>query len=115
MSTSLAGPTLIKRTWFPASVKLPDVEVPWYTVKVYATDLGLLIYTRVPADGITPDWRGDIDYDTAPEPRGNAKNGVTVQTAAGPVIITASGGCGCGNALKRWKPQGAMTTSRWAA
>lgn len=107
-----AEPTAMRHRWFPAAVLLPDGQV-WHNRKVYAADSGLFIYGMT-AGNPARQWSSPIDYGATPRPpRGKARNGFTVATAAGPVTITEDGGCGCSHPLKRWAPQFASTAQAW--
>lgn len=108
--------------WFPASVVLPgEGRRPRHRVKVFATDLGLYVYDRQPADlrqveRIDAVWFSPIDYDKTPRPPSDimGKNGFQVVTAAGVVTITTTGGCGCNQkTLKGWAPEWATTVQAW--
>lgn len=104
-------PTAMRHRWWPATVLLPDGTV-WHSRKVYATDTGLFIY-GMDQGNPTRQWSAPIDYAATPRPRGSARNGFTVATAAGPVTITSDGSCGCNHPLKRWAPQFASRAEAW--
>lgn len=111
MTELTAEPTAMKAVWFPATVILPDTTEQLRVCKVYATDAGLVVYQRTDA-GITEVFRSPIDYDRTAKPR-HPRNGFEVYTDDGTVRVTANGGCGCGNPLKRWSPDFARKAVRW--
>lgn len=108
--------TAVHHALYPASVVLPG-GVTHTRTKVFATPEGLAVYYARPADGVTPDWFSPINYAATDRPRAGyaAKLGWEVLTAAGLVIVTAEGGCGCGWPLKHWAPAFARKRLRWPA
>jgi hypothetical protein len=113
MTTALV-PTTVYHTWWPATVLLPgEPQTIWHTCRVYATDAGLIVYRRRPDDG-QPDWSSPIDFIKTRQPiNGLPGYAADVFTAAGLVVVTQTGGCGCGNALKRWRPEFSRSVTSW--
>jgi hypothetical protein len=122
MTTTTVDPNGIVtyRAWWPAAALLPDRSV-MHRVRVYATNAGLLIYSRVPETAtpewgaLTPDWSSPIDWQATPRPASAALPGqsYSIHTRDGLVVITHIGGCGCGTRLKTWRPQFSTHTATW--
>lgn len=112
--SSTPQPQYITASWWPANVQVPNDGGTTFTdVRVYATDVGLVIYDA-PNREI---WRSAIDYATAAAPSGNPRTeGHTVETADGTVYIgltvVSCGTCG-GGALKTWEPAYAGRVVPW--
>jgi hypothetical protein len=117
-------PTALRwHAWYPALVVLPgDSRKVLRNVKVFATDRGLYIYDRDPADTRQVDridaaWFSPIDYDKTPSPADDQTarhRGIRIQTGEGVVTITPMAGCGCHQrALKGWFPEWAHTLHAW--
>lgn len=116
--TATLTPTGVYRTWFPAVVQLPDGR-RILKAKVYATDVGLLVYGLGP--GPSPvavfespmllDKTGVPGTDYASEQRGH-----TIVTEAGTVSVVRGGSCPCAmRALKTWSPPWAAIEKTWGA
>jgi hypothetical protein len=109
------------RSWWPASVVLPDRTTVLHRCKVYATNVGLVIYNQVPSGqseewgALTPDWFAPIDFLATPVPSAGQLPGQSfnITTDQGLVTITYTGGCGCGNPLKRWRPEFSSRIAAW--
>jgi hypothetical protein len=116
MTTALS-PTVTYHGWWPATVLLPRQdghEVIWHTCRVYATDAGLAVFRGRPADEQTPDWFSPVDYSRTTRPiNGLPGYAHDVHTEDGLVVVTQTGGCGCGHALKRWRPDFSRNVSPW--
>jgi hypothetical protein len=118
-------PSSYRAVWWPAAVKLPDLDTPVRLAKVYATAEGLYVYTAAPvgiearADGRAPFWFAPINYGETPRPATGyaaSRAGVQLATSVGTVSVQALGGCGCGNgALKAWRPDWAQRVEAWEA
>lgn len=120
-------PSAAYRSWFPAIVSVPVVKdgvagrYQHNNVKVFATPEGVYVYDQVPLeprqDGVpTPKWFAPVNYGKTPEPpRGiKERNGVTLVTDQGAVVITPLGGCGCGmRKLRDWSPSWASVVQTW--
>lgn len=110
------------RAWWPAAALLPDKTV-WHRVRAYATTAGLLIYRRPPTQvtdqwgALTPDWSAEIDWPATPIPSRAQLPGTSwsVQTESGLVVITYVGGCGCGTAIRNWRPVFSTKVAPWPA
>ena len=110
------------RAWWPAAALLPDRSV-WHRVRVYATDAGLLIYRKPPVGttaqwgAVTPDWFAPIDWAATKPPSSRDLPGTAadIHTEAGLVVVTYIGGCGCGTAIKQWRPLFSTRVSQWPA
>lgn len=102
--------TQVLKSWWPASIVLPDKAV-WHRCLVFATTDDLRVYRR---KGEPHDWGSPIDFEQTPEPRRNPQNiGVDITTLAGVVVITPTGSCGCGNPLRHWRPDWASNVTSW--
>lgn len=114
------GSIITYRTWWPTSVLLPDKSI-LHRCRVYATSIGLMIYTRRPQvatqqfGALTVDWVAPIDWALTPEPRRAQLPGaaVDIHTSAGLVVLTPTGGCGCGSTLKAWRPGFSTNVAKW--
>jgi hypothetical protein len=112
------NPQVTYHSWWPASVLLPRVEGErqqiLHTCRAFATDAGLFVYRIRPADGITPDWFSPIDYRLTVKPiNGLPGYAADVFTEAGLVVVTQTGGCGCGNPVKGWRPEFSKVVAAW--
>lgn len=119
-------PTTTYAEYWPASVLLPSGEVR-RRVRVYLTDTGLHLYFTRPGNDLEPHWTAPIDFAATPKPDINARNvGVDVvtlvpaydgadsdDTVGQVVVLTPTGGCGCGATLRYWKPSWARDSSPW--
>lgn len=113
-------PTAIKLVWLRASAVLPGGANPLHDRKIYiawseTAGTGLYIYKTVPEDGWTPEYYAPMPDQPEPLRGAMARNGITLATDRGPVIITPSGACSCSAPLKRWTPQFAQRMVRWSA
>ena len=117
-------PTALRwHAWWPAMVVLPGEDRrARRNVKVFATDKGLYVYDKQPADvrqveSIDALFWSPIDYDKTPKPVDDQTarhSGIPILTEAGRVTITPLAGCGCGaRALKGWFPEWAHTLHAW--
>jgi hypothetical protein len=110
-------------SWWPVSVLLPDRTTIWHRVRVYATTAGLVIYRQRPTGqtpewgSLTPDWFSPVDYAANPRPAASQLPGssISLTTQDGLVTITFTGGCGCGNPLKTWRPSFSTRVQAWPA
>lgn len=108
------------RAWWPAAALLPDKTV-WHRVRVYATSAGLLIYRRPPTEftaewgAVTPDWHSPLDLSATAKPSQGTLPGQAwdLHTEAGLVVITYVGGCGCGTAIRNWRPSFSTRVASW--
>lgn len=100
---------VVYKGFWPASVLLPDKTV-WHRCRVYVTNQGLAIFPRRAAE---PDFLSPMDWAATPEPHAVRHVGIDLYTAAGLVVVTLTGGCGCGSTLKSWRPDWAGTVQAW--
>lgn len=97
-------PVVVRGQWFPASVVLPiyppTAPGPWHRTYVIASDQGLAVFRKV---GDQPQFAAPIDWAATalPGTDRDARNGFTIVTAAGPVVVTRGSGCRCG-AMGHW-------------
>jgi hypothetical protein len=119
MTTALS-PTVTYHGWWPATVLLPrtaDPQTIWHTCRVYATDAGLVVFRARPASpgaAEIPDWSSPIDYSRTMRPiNGLPGYAHDVHTEDGLVVVTQTGGCGCGNRLARWRPEFSHRVASW--
>lgn len=103
--------TIVYKLYRPASVKLPDGQIHHRTV-TYITSDGVKVFTA-PSD--IPLFESEVDFTKVPEPRrSRAHVGIDIETAAGLVVITPTGGCeSCGGKLRGWAPAWATNVSHW--
>jgi hypothetical protein len=109
------------RAWWPAAVVLPPDRTVWHRVRAYATTAGLLIYRQPPSlvtprwGALTPDWSADIDLADTPVPSQGQLPGQSwsIDTTEGLVVITYVGGCGCGTAIRNWRPSFSTRVAPW--
>lgn len=100
------------KSWWPASVLLPG-RVVWHRCRVYVTDQGLAIFARRAEE---PQFLSPMNWAATTEPRTSRQHvGIDLHTEAGLVVVTLTGGCGCGSALKGWRPDWAGTVAAWPA
>lgn len=93
--------TVVRGRWYPASAILPGQPTPWTRCYVIATDDGLHIFRR---RSERADWHSGVEWATTalPESDRQSRNGFSVHTDAGLVVITQSGNaCRCGS-LGSW-------------
>jgi hypothetical protein len=116
--TVTVEPQVTYYSWWPASVLLPKVpgerrQQVLHTCRVYATDAGLFVYRR-PVPDSQPDFHAIIDYSTTNKPPNSLPHYAhDVHTDAGLVVVTATGGCGCGNPVKSWRPSFSSRVGAW--
>lgn len=119
-------PSAVYSSWFPAIVRVPTADGGRHTInnaKVLATPEGVYVYDRVPLDPrqeaeVTPAWFAPVNYGNTPQPPTGikARNGITLATDGGPVIVTPLGGCGCSaRKLRDWSPSWATVVRAWPA
>jgi hypothetical protein len=105
---TIPNPTASLFAWWPATVQRPEGD-PIHRARVYVTPEGLYVYTRVPADGVTPNHYWPVNWGATAQPvrtTATQMNGFKITTDVGLVTIHAYGqGCGCGHPLKRWSPE----------
>lgn len=123
--TRIEPPSTVYAEYWPANVLLPGGEIR-RRVRAYLTDAGLIMYYTKPTDDLVPHFIAPIDFEATPPPDIHAHNvGVDVYLARPEptdggeplpldlVIITPSGGCGCGASLRFWKPSWTGHVSPW--
>jgi hypothetical protein len=127
MSTITVDQIMTYREWWPASVLLPgrtqSDRRPVHRVRAYATSAGLLVYEHRPTlatpefGAVTPDWHSPIDFTATAAPMLSKLPGasVDIHTEAGLVVITYTGGCGCGHPLRHWRPSFSTRVAAWPA
>lgn len=116
MVTPPPTPTSYRVSWWPAQVHLPDGTVI-RQAKVFATSVGLYIYTGRP-DGDQPDYYFPIDYSKTPPPPADyalRQKAIRIITPHGEVRVYKLGGCGCNHPLKAWRPTWAHRIEPWSA
>jgi hypothetical protein len=122
----ITEPATVYAEFWPATILIPDSLIPGgetrRRVRVYLTDTGLHVFYAKPSDELAPDLSAPIDFARTPRPDINARNvGVDVYILAGdeqvekPIVITPTGGCGCGASLRYWRPTWSHDTSSWPA
>lgn len=121
--TKIERPTTVYAEYWPAHVLLPGGEIR-RRVRVYLTDVGVIIFFTKPTDDLVPHFHAEIDLAATPRPDIHAFNvGVDVYLARpeddglppDALIITPTGGCGCSSALRHWKPSWTGQVSPWPA
>lgn len=107
-------PSTVYVEYWPATVFNPESGQTRRLCRVYLTDTGMHVFWTKPSTGESPHWTSAIDFaqTTPPNPHARAV-GQDIFTEDGLVIITPTGGCGCGNQLKRWVPSWARDSSPW--
>jgi hypothetical protein len=114
-------PSVVYHSWWPATVLLPRKEGErrqemLHTCRVYATDAGLFVYGVQRRAGVQLLFSSPIDYSTTFKPvNGLPGYAHDVHTEAGLIVVTQTGGCGCGNPVKGYKPQFASRVAAWPA
>lgn len=112
---TIPEPTAIKTVIYPVIVQVPG-HPPRDRAKVYVTPEGLYVYWAVPAAETdwTPEYWAPITWPQPKLPPPHMwRMGFKIRTDYGDVLITASGGCGCGWPLKRWNPEFANRNVAW--
>lgn len=107
--------TTVEARYFPASVLLPDGST-WRGVYVVVArgeeHEGLHIW-RQPGD--EPTFRAGVDWARTRVPAQRlARNGVSVHTDVGLIVVTPGSGCRCGR-LGRWSGPGWANTVKVAS
>lgn len=106
----LTAPLYVHKTYWPASVLLPDKRV-WHRCRVFVTNQGLAVFERRADD---PHFTAPMDWDATPEPRSTPMHvGIDLHTTEGLVVVTRTGGCACGSSLKSWQPRWASNIQAW--
>lgn len=100
---------IVYKGLWPASVLLPD-KTTWHRCRVYVTNQGLAIFARRADE---PHYFSPMDWAATREPHMRRQVGIDLHTEAGLVVVTLTGGCGCGSTLKTWRPDWAGTVSSW--
>lgn len=106
------------RQFYPASVKI-DGEKLITKARVVLADTGLYVYLQAPIDrgyDGSPVFVAQANYAAAAKPAVRVPNGYYLPLVDGrTATITTSGGCGCGNPLKRWMPTWSNNSLPWPA
>jgi hypothetical protein len=99
------------KVWRQASVLLPDGEVRRRQLVLVTSD-GLELYGKPEPE---PGWSSPVDFTQTVEPRTTRLHvGVDIETDAGTVVITPTGGCmSCGSRMRGWYPPGADMITKW--
>lgn len=106
----MSGTKVVYKFWRQASVLLPN-GATWHRRAVFVTSDGLEVFEK-PTDA--PDWFSPVDFPATVEPRqARTHVGVDIVTDAGTVVVTPTGGCACGSALRRWAPDWASVVAEW--
>lgn len=124
-TTQIERPSTVYAEYWPANVLMPDGTIR-RRVRAYLTDTGVHLFFTKPADELAPGFTAPIDFEATNPPNLHAFNvGVDivlfaeVVTAEGgdmaneTMVITPTGGCGCGTTLKTWRPSWAHAISPW--
>jgi len=110
-------PSAYRAAWYPVQVTLPDGTLH-RLAKVFAAAEGLYVYASVPADPVaTPTWYAPIDFDKTVPPRSSyatRQKNIRITTASGDVVLSPLPHCGCGQALKMWRPSWAHRNEAWS-
>jgi hypothetical protein len=113
MPDTFTAPATTYVEYWPAHVTLPSGEVR-RLCKVYLTETGLHVFFTRPASGEAPHWSSPINFEKTFPPNPHARAvGVDIETEAGLVTLTPTGGCGCGASLKTWRPTWGRNTQAW--
>jgi len=126
-TTQIERPRRVYAEFWPANVLMPDRTIR-RRVRAYLTDTGVHLFFTKPTDELAPGFTAPIDYAATEPPNLHAFNvGVDIVLAnqkhvvvdglqAPPLlVITPTGGCGCGTTLKTWRPSWAHEVSPWPA
>lgn len=126
-TTRIERPSRVYADYWPAHVLMPDGTVR-HRVRVYLTDTGAHLFFTKPVDELAPGFTAKIDYSATQPPDLHAFNvGVDIvlfaevadenggDMANELMVVTPTGGCGCGSTLKTWKPTWAGEVSPWPA
>ncbi len=113
-------PSMVYHSWWPATVLLPRKEGQrrqdmLHTCRVYATDAGLFVYgTARGQAGVQLLFSSPIDYQRTIQPvNGLPGYAHDVHTEAGLVVVTKTGGCGCGHPGRHFKAPFASRVAAW--
>ena len=109
-------PQRVYAEFWPSNVLMPDGTVR-RRVRAYLTDTGVHLFFTKPAGDLAPGFTAPIDYATTGQPNLHAFNiGVDIALDDGlMLVITPTGGCGCGTPLKSWRPSWSHEVSPWPA
>lgn len=112
MQLDIEMPIFVHKTYWPASVLLPD-KTAWHRCRVFVTNQGLAVFERRAGE---PQFFSPMDWDATPEPRTAPIHvGIDLVTEAGLVVVTRTGGCACGSSLKSWRPAWSSNVQAWPA
>ena len=120
-TTQIERPQRVYAEFWPANVLMPDGTIR-RRVRAYLTDTGVHLFFTKPVDELAPGWSAPIDFDVTDPPDLHAFNvGVDIkiqdELEGAPIVsllvITPTGGCGCGNTLKSWRPSWSHEVSPW--
>lgn len=124
-ATQIQRPQRVYAEYWPANVLMPDGTIR-RRVRVYLTDTGAHLFFTKPVDELAPGFTAPIDFEATAPPDLHAFNvGVDIALArpcppedGDPIqlmVITPTGGCGCGTTLKSWRPSWSHEVSPWPA
>lgn len=105
----------VMASWWPADVALPvaDGELPrsLRRCRVYVTESELVVFTAPDVES----FRSVVDFVRTSQPPELdwPRQPLDFHTEAGLVVVQPTGGCGCGNPLKRWQPDWASHRTPW--
>lgn len=123
-TTQIERPSTVYAEYWPANVLMPDGTIR-RRVRVYLTDTGAHLFFTKPVDELAPGFTAPIDFEATNPPNLHAFNvGVDIVLASEQpegqalqalplMVITPTGGCGCGSTLKSWKPSWSRSISPW--
>jgi hypothetical protein len=122
-TTQIERPQRVYAEFWPANVLMPDGTIR-RKVRAYLTDTGVHLFFTKPVDELAPGFTAPIDFETTDPPNLHAFNvGVDIKIqdevpeGGSPIVsllvITPTGGCGCGNTLKTWRPTWSHEVSPW--
>lgn len=127
-ATQIQRPRRVYAEYWPANVLMPNGTIR-RRVRVYLTDTGAHLFFTKPVDELAPGFTAAIDFEATDPPNLHAFN-VGVDIALVPpsdlgdafvgsvhplMVITPTGGCGCGTPLKSWRPSWSHEVSPWPA
>lgn len=128
-ATQIKRPERVYAEYWPANVLMPDGTIR-RRVRVYLTDTGAHLFFTKPVDELAPGFTAAIDFEATDPPNLHAFNvGVDIVLAETAelklgtesfdlhrlLVITPTGGCGCGTTLKSWRPSWSHEVSPWPA
>jgi hypothetical protein len=124
-TTQIQRPQRVYAEFWPANVLMPDGTIR-RKVRAYLTDTGVHLFFTKPTDELAPGFTAAIDFEATDPPNLHAFNvGVDIALARQThvqvdgqaerplMVITPTGGCGCGNTLKTWRPTWSHEVSPW--